>query len=742
MSAEPRQVYYAALHARGLNPSEEELDLDGQSWLTEEEKIKIKEVMVREKEFISNEAQGHMRNKSMEGQLSKFTNLVKGWQNRWFALDAEHGTLSYFLEKDKVKHGPRGSVHLSGAVIAPSDEDSNLFIVHASNGDVYKLRATDPKNRQHWVNMIRAVAEFHSLSPKQEPPSDINAAALQRTASLGGAFLSKASNLKRSATYGQPSSRKPQLGKQVTTPAGEELHNVKDALNTVDEYHATVVETLENDSHGDIANPLDENVLILKATSQAMVNILHQCYSILHQQSADLQATANATGLPPGARIEWLGPSDTVSRNDFKTRRSGKDEDYNSDEDQCDEFALKEEEFTHIRSFEHSEVLDEHDFEESEESMEPHRNIILSILSQLKLGMDLTRVVLPTFVLEKRSLLEMYADFFSHPDLFTRIPDFETPQDRMLAVLEFYLTSFHVGRKSAVAKKPYNPIIGETFHCSYDVPSQNQFANSSSQSPTMSNADGTNRLFYVAEQVSHHPPISAFYAECPDKKITMNTHIWTKSKFYGMSIGVVNVGEGIIIDHVHDEEYIITFPNAYCRSILTNPWIELGGRTMIKCVKTGYAAVVLFHTKPFYGGSGNKISAEIKDVQTGDIYCRAEGSWNGSIEFAFTDDEKKDRSIDIRKLRAVPKRVRPLDHQGEFESRRLWRDVTLALNEENLESATVAKHKLEERQRAEERQRQSLDIKWKTKLFRKVDDGWWFNKHVKQRRKKKSSTSS
>ena len=96
--------------------------------------------------------------------------------------------------------------------------------------------------------MIRAVAEFHSLSPKQEPPSDINAAALQRTASLGGAFLSKASNLKRSATYGQPSSRKldrPQLGKQVTTPAGEELHNVKDALNTVDEYHATVVETLE-----------------------------------------------------------------------------------------------------------------------------------------------------------------------------------------------------------------------------------------------------------------------------------------------------------------------------------------------------------------------------------------------------------------------------------------------------------------------------------------------------------------
>ena len=39
--------------------------------------------------------------------------------------------------------------------------------------------------------------------------------------------------------------------------------------------------------------------------------------------------------------------------------------------------------------------------------------------------------------------------------------------------------------------------------------------------------------------------VSAFYAECPNKKVSMNSHIWTKSKFYGMSIGVVNVGEGM-----------------------------------------------------------------------------------------------------------------------------------------------------------------------------------------------------
>ena len=75
----------------------------------------------------------------------------------------------------------------------------------------------------------------------------------------------------------------------------------------------------------------------------------------------------------------------------------------------------------------------------------------------------LPQIVLPTFILERRSLLEMYSDFFAHPDLFVGITDGKTAEDRMVAVLRWYLSSFHAGRKSSIAKKPYNPIIGETF---------------------------------------------------------------------------------------------------------------------------------------------------------------------------------------------------------------------------------------------------------------------------------------
>lgn len=58
--------------------------------------------------------------------------------------------------------------------------------------------------------------------------------------------------------------------------------------------------------------------------------------------------------------------------------------------------------------------------EDSTISMEAHGSMISHLISQVKIGMDLTKVVLPTFILERRSLLEMYADYFAHPDLFLR----------------------------------------------------------------------------------------------------------------------------------------------------------------------------------------------------------------------------------------------------------------------------------------------------------------------------------
>lgn len=282
------------------------------------------------------------------------------------------------------------------------------------------------------------------------------------------------------------------------------------------------------------------------------------------------------------------------------------------------------------------------DDEEELGSIDGHGSVISHLISQVKIGMDLTKVVLPTFILERRSLLEMYADFFAHPDLFVAIADGSSPEDRFIAVVRWYLSAFHAGRKSSVAKKPYNPVLGEVFKCCWDIPgyihtdNSNKSNNgtsfstshSSSSSSTVhstsisssyvqssSNNDCKNtgeylksshndspvfspgNLTFIAEQVSHHPPVSAFYAEHPAKRIQCTGHIYTKSAFLGLSIGVHNIGKGSIYLLDYGEEYTVTFPSAYGRSILSVPWIELGGSVNISCQQTNYSANVTFQTK-------------------------------------------------------------------------------------------------------------------------------------------------
>lgn len=131
--------------------------------------------------------------------------------------------------------------------------------------------------------------------------------------------------------------------------------------------------------------------------------------------------------------------------------------------------------------------------------------------------------------------------------------------------------------------------------------------------------------------------VSAFYAEHYAKKITFNAHVYTKSKFLGLSVCVNNIGRGVVTIIDLDEEYFVTFPNGYGRSILTVPWIELGGSVTIECPKTGYHCNVEFITKPFYGNKKNKITADIFGPGEKKPFMCITGEWNGVMESKMLD---------------------------------------------------------------------------------------------------------
>nr|CAH8869884.1 unnamed protein product [Trichobilharzia regenti] len=388
-------------------------------------------------------------------------------------------------------------------------------------------------------------------------------------------------------------------------------------------------------------------------------------------------------------------------------------------------------------------VFDElYDDENEEElgSVQSHGSVITHLLSQLRIGMDLTRITLPTFILERRSTLEMYADFLAHADLWAVIPDAPTPRDRMVACLRWYLSAFHAGRRSSVAKKPYNPTLGEIFRCYWPVSIE-----SGKESTTSSGNQRTDlchsgpvpwapvdSVVFLAEQVSHHPPISAFYAEHVNKRIAVDGHLWTKSKFLGLSIAVEMVGSAVISLLSHDEEYVVTFPCGYGRNILTVPWIELGGKTSIICSKTGYVANIEFRTKPFYGGKKDSLRAEVFGPNDKKPFLTVEGEWNDKM-WAKWSHGRNELFIDTRSLPTVKKHVLPRSRQAENESRRLWEEVTYNLKVGNIDAATDAKHRLEQRQRDLARMRRDSKNTWTPEHFRGEGENWIYRHPLIQR---------
>ncbi|KAM6375809.1 oxysterol-binding protein-related protein 10 isoform 1-T1 [Alca torda] len=715
---------------------------------------------------------GRRREPVLEGTLSKYTNLLQGWQSRYFVLDFETGILQYFVNEQSKNQKPRGTLSLAGAIISPSDEVPHMLVVYSANGEMYKLRAADAKEKQYWITQLRSCAKHHkegnsksisssrSRSSSLLPPGTVNSASPS-----GQKHMNQSGPTVVTITH----HKSPAAARRAKSQRSGQLHEVREMMSQVEGQQKNLVQAIEALPSSGPLSALDQDLLLLKATSAATLSCLGECLTLLQQSMHQVGQHHNRT-LSSGASITspltcpylqkvyyraeyalraaetgilgWPGPkshSTEQLKNGALSSLSSASANITwaivpsaaqdgqalqpNTEHSASELILVEDEMT--------------DTEDNEEEdlgvMDDQRSVILHLISQLKLGMDLTRVVLPTFILEKRSLLEMYANFMAHPDLFLSIAAGATPEERIICFVEYYLTAFHEGRKGAVAKKPYNPIIGETFHCSWDVPKDKVKAFRTNGASTVSKDPAKEfgqdqstcyKLRFVAEQVSHHPPVSCFYCECREKKMCVNAHVWTKSKFMGMSIGVSMVGEGVLYLMEHEEEYVFTLPSAYARSILTIPWVELGGKVNINCAKTGYSATVTFHTKPFYGGKVHRVTAEVKHNPTNTIVCKAQGEWNGMLEFTYSNGETK--VIDTSKLPVIRKKIRPIAKQGPLESRHLWQHVTSSLKEGNIDAATEHKHRLEERQRAEERQRVALTTPWKPKYFAKEGDGWLY----------------
>ncbi|KKK21088.1 oxysterol-binding protein [Aspergillus rambellii] len=364
-----------------------------------------------------------------------------------------------------------------------------------------------------------------------------------------------------------------------------------------------------------------------------------------------------------------------------------------------------------------------------DEIVEPDQgNVLTHIISQLRPGADLSRVVLPTFILEPRSMLERITNFMAHPETLLPMSEVDDPLERFVSVVKFYLSGWHI--KPPGVKKPLNPILGETYTCSWEYP------------------DGT-RGYYISEQTSHHPPKSSYFFMAPEHNIRIDGTLKPRSRFLGNS--AASMMEGIAIlrfldrgaDKVRGERYILTQPNMYARGILFGKMkYELGDHSFVRCPEHNLVADLEFKTKGYFSGTYNAIGGTIKNEKTGEVYYELSGFWNGEMYIKNVHSNEKELLFNAKKSKPTFPTTRSMEQQGERESQRLWKNTVKAIIARDHEAATDEKTKIEDRQRDEAAKRAQQGVDWKPRLFRAVQGGpggseegeegldWIINAHV------------
>ncbi|KAI1301192.1 Pleckstrin homology domain-containing family A member 8 [Halotydeus destructor] len=92
-----------------------------------------------------------------DGTLSKWTNYIHGWQERYISL--KDGTLSYYKSQNEKGFGCRGAISISKAIVKMHEFDECRFDV--SVGDcAWYLRAANIDERNKWVDAIESHKQF------------------------------------------------------------------------------------------------------------------------------------------------------------------------------------------------------------------------------------------------------------------------------------------------------------------------------------------------------------------------------------------------------------------------------------------------------------------------------------------------------------------------------------------------------------------------------------------------------
>jgi len=328
-----------------------------------------------------------------------------------------------------------------------------------------------------------------------------------------------------------------------------------------------------------------------------------------------------------------------------------------------------------------------------EQAIKEQRGVVWDLIKQLGQSltqgeMSLTKVATPVHIAEPRSYLERICDGWCYAPIYLKQAAMsDDPVERLKNVITFAVAGFS---NTCTAKKPFNPIIGETYEATLE--------------------DGSE---VFCEQISHHPPVTAWEVFGPGNCYHFYGEGEWCASFRGNSIKGEQLGthhiafpDGTVIDY--------ELPAVWARGIMWGDRIvEYDGTMVFKDRKNKLIAEVKFNPD-----SGGWFSAWRKkapsDYIDGAVYkfnkseddrkeiCKVAGTWLGCVEFGDKHSAQKywDWEQNLQKFLPIPVE-HPLPSDVRFR-----KDIEY-LKAGNIEQAGAWKSKLEEIQRRDARLRKA-----------------------------------
>ncbi|KAK5552223.1 Oxysterol-binding protein 4 [Exophiala xenobiotica] len=323
---------------------------------------------------------------------------------------------------------------------------------------------------------------------------------------------------------------------------------------------------------------------------------------------------------------------------------------------------------------------------------------------------DLSSLTAPAFILSTQSLVEFSAYWAENTSLFVAPTQEKDPAKRALLVLKWLLNTLKQqycsrSEKLGSEKKPLNPFLGELFLGSWD--------------------DEFGQTQLVSEQVSHHPPVTAYCITNDKYRIRLQGYNGQKASF-SRTIHVKQIGHALLTLYPpgsdKPETYLITLPALHIENLIYGaPFVELGKFIHIAS-SSGYVSKIDFAGRGWLSGKKNSFTAALWKEGEGsekNPMFSADGQWSES--FTLKEGEgKKAKEIATftpSNIKLAKLNVAPTEEQDVFESRRAWSNVARSIEKGDMDATSHFKSRIENAQRALRKKEQDEKREWERVFF-------------------------